>query len=233
MQSNKNSFLNILFNIFIPVMILNKGSKYGLTASSALLIALAFPITYGIYSAVKEKSFNYISLLGLLNVLFSGVLTLLALGGIWFAVKEAAFPLLIGVFVFASSMTTSPFFETLFLNPAAFDIQNMESKLDSAEKKIQFKGIMKTSTQFLSLSFLVSAILNFTLAMYIFKPLADTLSEAEKQELLNQQFGQMMLYSMGVILVPMIAFIGFILFYAFKKTSQLTGLKIDEMLLKN
>ena len=56
---------------------------------------------------------NYISVLGLLNILFSGILTILALGGIWFAVKEAFFPLLIGGFVLASSFTLNPFFKTI------------------------------------------------------------------------------------------------------------------------
>jgi hypothetical protein len=73
-------------------MILNKGGKVGLTPTQAFLIALAFPLFFGLYSLIKEKKMNYISVLGLINILFSGILTILALGGIWFAVKEALFP---------------------------------------------------------------------------------------------------------------------------------------------
>ena len=160
-------------NIIIPVLILNKGSRLGLTAVQALLIALAFPLVNGVYSLIKDKKINFISVLGLANILFSGILTLLALGGIWFAVKEALFPLLIGVFVFASSRTQKPFFETMFLNPSIFQLDKLDAALDSEEKKKAFEKLIIRSTQYLSLSFLLSAVLNFGLSLYIFTPLAE------------------------------------------------------------
>lgn len=232
MESNQSSLSNILFNIFIPVMILNKGSKVGLSPSQALLIALAFPLFFGLYSLIKEKKMNYISVLGLVNILFSGILTILALGGIWFAVKEALFPLLIGGFVLASSFTLNPFFKTLFLNPGAFNVAQIHEKLDTEEKKIIFERLMKTSTQWLSVSFLVSAILNFGLSLYIFTPLAESLTTTEKQELLNQQLSQMTATSLIVILVPMMIFVGSILYFAFRKTTKITGLTMDQLFIK-
>lgn len=232
MESNQSSLSNILFNIFIPVMILNKGQKIGLNPTQALFIALSFPLCFGLYSLIKEKKMNYISVLGLLNILFSGILTILALGGIWFAVKEAFFPLLIGGFVLASSFTTNPFFKTLFLNPAAFNVSQIHEKLDTPEKQFQFENLMKTSTKWLSVSFLVSAALNFILSLYIFTPLADSLSVTEKQELLNQQLSQMTMTSMAVILIPMMVFVGSILYFAFKKTTKMTGLSMDQLFIK-
>lgn len=234
MESNHSSSLsNILFNIFLPVMILNKGHKFGLSPFQALMIGLAFPLCFGLYSLFKEKKVNYISVLGLTNILFSGILTVLALDGIWFAVKEALFPLLIGVFVFISSKSQKPFFKTLFLNPSAFNVNEIENKLDTSEKQTQFQILMKSATQWLAGSFLISALLNFLLAIYIFKPLPESLSVTEKQEQLNQQLSQMTMYSMPVILIPSLIFVGLILYFSFKKTSQMTGLKFDEMLIKN
>lgn len=232
MESNQSSFSNIIFNIFIPVMILNKGHKIGLTPVQALLIALSFPLCFGLYSLIKEKKMNYIALLGLANILFSGILTILALGGIWFAVKEALFPLLIGAFVLASSFSKKPFFKTMFLNPAAFNVTKINEQLDSKEKQTDFDNLMKTSTQLLSISFLVSAALNFILSLFIFKPLTESLSTTEKQELLNQQLSQMTMYSMPVILVPMMLFVGGILYFAFRKTTKITGLPMDELFIK-
>lgn len=229
-MDQNNSFLNILINIIAPVIILNKGSKLlGLTPTVALCIALSFPLIYGIYSLVKEKRVNYISLLGLMNILISGVLTLLALGGIWFAIKEAIFPLLIGVFVYASSKSDSPFFKTLILNPTVFNLEKLNAELNSHDKSQNFNVLMVRSTQFLSLSFLLSAILNFLLALYIFKPISPDLQIEEKQEILNTQLSHMTAYSMFVILIPTIFVVGFILFNAFKKISQITGLSLDEL----
>lgn len=230
MQKQQNSFGHILFNILIPVLILNKGHKYGLDAKASVVIALAFPLFFTIKSLVQNRKFDFVSLLGLFNVLISGILTLLTLGGIWFAIKEAAFPLLIGCFVLASSYTKNPFFQSLFLNPNTFDIKKVEERLDNEEKRLQFFDLMKHLTRWLSLSFLFSAILNFTLALYIFTPLPEIMTDVQKQERLNEQLSQMTLYSLGVILVPSMIFLGSLLFYSFRKINVLTGLSTDELL---
>lgn len=231
MQKN-DSFKNILFNIIIPVLILNKGHKYGLEPKYAVVLALSFPLFFAAKSLLETKKANFIALLGLSNVLVSGTLTLLALGGIWFAIKEAAFPLLIGVFVLISSFSTKPFFKTLFMNPATFDIALIDSRLDSDEKKTSFDLLMKHTTQLLSLSFLMSAILNFVLSLHIFTPLPEDFTDVQKQQLLNEQLGQMTLYSLGVILVPSILFLGGIMYYTFNRIFKLTGLKTDELIVK-
>ena len=227
-----NSFMHILVNIILPVYILNKGSKWGLTPTSALFIALALPLCSGVWSIYKNKKMDFISLLGLLNILISGTLSLMALGGIWFAIKEALFPLLIGVFVLFSSFGKSPFFESLFLNPAAFDVDKIQQKITETNKESDFRHLMKKSTQLLSLSFLMSAFLNFFLALKIFTPLSESLTTEQKQDLLNQQLGQMTMYSLLVILIPSIIFLGAILFYTFKKMTALTGLSTNDLFIQ-
>ena len=229
---SSQGFANIFFSVLIPVLILNKGSKYGLTPIQSLGIALAFPLFFGLYSLIKEKKMNYIALLGLLNVMSSGILTVLALGGIWFAIKEAVFPLLIGVFVYVSSFSPKPFFQSMFLNPAAFDVKRLWNSLDTAEKKDQFLTTMKKATQGLSISFLLSAILNFSLAFVIFKPLPDELTEIEKQDLLNTQLSQMTMYSFVVIMIPILIVVSAVLYLAFKKTTKITGLTLEDLMIK-
>ncbi len=231
MQKNE-SFSNVLFNILIPVLILNKGHKLGLEPKYIVILALSFPIFFSVKSLIESRKINYIAILGLVNVLVSGTLTLLALGGIWFALKEAAFPLLIGIFVFISSWTKKPFFKTLFMNPTTFDIQKIESQLDSESKKSSFELLMKHTTQLLSVSFLMSAVLNFTLSLRIFTPLPENFTDTQKQQLLNEQLGQMTLYSLGVILVPSILFLGGIMYYAFHRIHQLTGLTTEDLIVK-
>ncbi len=231
MQKNE-SFSNIIFNIIIPVLILNKGHAIGLEPHYAVILALSFPLFFALKSLRQSKKINYIALLGLTNVLVSGTLTLLALGGIWFAIKEAAFPLLIGAFVFISSFSKKPFFKTLFMNPTTFDLEKIQSRLDTIEKKISFDLLMKQTTQWLSLSFLTSGILNFILSLRIFTPLPETLTHSEKQALLNQQLSHMTALSMGVILLPSILFLGGIMYFTFKKINRITGLTTDDLIIK-
>ncbi|WP_374030368.1 VC0807 family protein [Bdellovibrio bacteriovorus] len=108
----ENGLLNIVFNIVLPVLILNKLSKF-IGPFWALVLALAFPLGYGAYDLIKRKKFNAFSALGLLNVLLTGGLALLGLHGFWFAVKEAAFPALVGLFVLGSAFTK----KTIHRNP--------------------------------------------------------------------------------------------------------------------
>jgi intracellular septation protein A len=230
MQKQQNSFSHILFNILIPIIILNKGHKFGLDAKVSLLLALSFPLFFSIRALMKDKKVDFISLLGLLNVLVSGVFTLMTLEGKWFAIKEAAFPLLIGTFVLGSSFTKKPFFQTVFLNPTTFNVDKVEEKLSTEEKKNEFFVLMQNLTKWLSVSFLLSSILNFVLAIYIFTPLSETLSSSEKQEVLNEQLSQMHLYSLGVILVPSMLFLGTLIFFAFKKINKITGLTTEELI---
>lgn len=203
-----------------------------MTPTQALIVALAFPLLFGAYSFFKERKMNYIALLGLINVLASGVLTILALGGIWFAVKEAFFPLLIGVFVYASSFTKKPFFKSMFLNPSTFDIKRLIQALDSEEKVHRFSELMKAATKGLSFSFLLSAILNFGLAKYIFTPVDEALSELQKQELLNEQLSKMTAYSFVVIMIPILVVVSIVLFKTFKRTTEITGLTLEDLMLK-
>ena len=114
--AKENAFLNLIFNIALPVFILNKLSKT-IGPLNALILALAFPLAYGAYDLIKRKKVNAFSILGLLNVSLTGGLALMGLNGFWFAVKEAAFPALVGCFVLGSAFTKKPFIETLFLNP--------------------------------------------------------------------------------------------------------------------
>jgi len=228
-KNQNNSFSNILINILIPVFILNKGAKLHLTPQNAVLLALSFPLFYGLYSLIKEKKINFISLLGLINIIASGTLTLLALGGIWFALKEAIFPLLIGIFVYVSSYGSTPFFETLFLNPAAFQVEKIQKIISEKNAQNEFKELIIHSTRWLSMSFLMSALLNFVLAVYIFTPIDESLKIEVRQELLNQQLSQMTLYSFIVILAPSIVFLGGILYFAFNKLKKMTGLNTDEL----
>ncbi len=119
------------------------------------------------------------------------------------------------------------------MNPATFDIQKIEARLETADKKIQFHNLMKLTTQLLSVSFLMSSVLNFVLSLRIFTPLDEALTSTEKQQILNEQLGQMTLYSLGVILVPSVLFLGGIMYFAFRRINQLTGLTTEELILKS
>ncbi len=230
-QKPENALLNIAFNIAIPILILNKGSK-SLGSFWALVIALAFPLSYGIYDHIARKKTNAISVLGLINVGITGSLALFKLHGMWFAVKEAAFPLLVGAFVFGSAFTKNPFISTLFLNPQFIDVSLLKSRLFERKAESEFTELLKKSTLWISLSFVFSATCNFMLAVRIFEPISEALDSEAQALVLNEQIARMTTWSMAVIVLPCVVFMVAIFMYLSKGMQRLSGLTEDDLLAK-
>lgn len=225
----ENGFLNLIFNILIPVVILNKASdKIG--AVLALVIALAFPLVYGLYDLYQKRKWNPLSVLGFTNVLVTGSLAVLGLGGMWFAVKEAFFPFLIGVFVWYSASKDNPFIRSFLLNPNTLNVDAIEEKLKANQKENDFLRHLQLSTRLLACSFFISAALNFGLAQRIFTPLDSSLASEARSVALNQQIAQMTSWSTLVIVLPSMIFLVAILWYLLKGIRELTGLKTEEIL---
>lgn len=231
----ENPFLNLLFNIALPVFLLNYLSKkFGESGPAlALLFAISLPIGYGLYDYFERKKMNYISLLGVINVAFTGGFALMKLDGSWFAIKEAFFPLLIGVFIFVSNLLGRPFLKTIFWTDAVFQLQLIQEKLSEKNAAAQMQNLFKNATHFFALSFIISAISNYVLAKKIFAPIDLTLSNVAQNDSLNQQIAQMTLQGYIVIALPMTIFMALILWYLIRNLRQITGLTLEQLLIQN
>lgn len=227
-KKTENPLLTIIFNIAAPAYIQSNGHKW-MKPELALIVALLFPLLYGLYDYVKQKKTNYISIIGLLNVSMTGGLALLKLEGIWFSIKEATFPLIIGSFVFASSFTKNPFIKILFFNPQILKIDLINQEIEKQSRQNQMLLLLKNSTILLSLSFLLSAVLNFLLAYTIFKPIPIDLSDTQRAEMLNMQIGEMTKLSHLIIMIPSMAVLGGVLYYIIKKLKEITGLEMEQL----
>ena len=94
---------NLLFNIALPVIILSKFStEEYLGPVWGLVIALAFPIGFGLWELVKSGKVNFFSVVGIISVLLTGGMSLLQLDLKYIAIKEAAVPGIIGLLVWFS-----------------------------------------------------------------------------------------------------------------------------------
>lgn len=226
---HENPWLNLVFNIAIPVLILNKAGSY-IGAGFALALAIFFPLAFGLLDLRKSHKINWISVLGLFNVIFTGGLALLGKTGLWFAFKEAAFPLLIGAFVWFSAFTQKPALSFFILRPQVFNLEKMNHQLNTDEKKQSFNLLMKRATQLLSFSFLVSAALNFGLAAFIFKPIDPSLQAEAQSQVLNEQIAQMTQWSFVVILVPSLIILVGIMLYFSRQFKKITGSPLEDYL---
>jgi hypothetical protein len=229
MKEKHNALLNLSLNIVVPVLILNYLSKR-VGALPALILALSAPLIYLIWDLIKMKKINYFSVLGLLNVGLTGGLAVLSLDGVWFWIKEAAFPGLVGIFVFASSWTRKPFVQTLILNPQIMNLPLIESRTESRGEAHLLERLTKTGTILLSLSFFLSSLLNFLVAKYIFIPISIDIQGEARALVLNDQIAQMTKLSFPIIFLPSLAFLMGLMFYLLHRLKKITGLTLEEIL---
>lgn len=226
-ESRENPLVNLLVNVALPVFILNKFS----TAApiGALLVALALPLGYGLWNFYATRKVNFISVLGLLNTLFTGGFALLQLEGIWFCFKEAGFPLLIGIFVFASAFSTKPFLQMMLLDTGALNSEEIEARISESGKRADMDNLVRRATIWFSGTFLFSATMNFIIAFYTFTKIPAGLSPEAHTIMLNEQIASMTWKGYAMIFVPSIFMFFLILFFFFRSLTKLTGLAFEKL----
>jgi len=219
-----NTFLELIFNIVIPSVILMKlsGDEY-LGSVVALVVALFFPLGYGLYDFIKNKSMNFISLLGFLSTLLTGGIGLFELDVEWLAIKEAAIPSVIGLVVLISSFWGKPLIAKILLNPMLFNLDLIYQTLSNLGKTDTFKAKIQRANHLLAITFVFSATMNYLLAKWIVVSPAGTTQ-------FNEQLGEMTMLSYPVIAIPSMVMLGAIMFYVVKSVMKLTGLKLEQIL---
>lgn len=228
-----NVFINILCNVLIPIAILDKLPRYWHHPQVHLysvLIAFSIPLVYGGVDYFQKRKFNFIALLGLLNILFTGGFVIINVNSTWYSYKEALFPLLVGLFVLASSWTKKPFIRTLFLNPQVLHLDKIDEHLQKNNNTEAFNKHLMSSNIFLSFSFFLSSFLNYTIAKTVFVPITQSLNEFEQKQVLNEQIASMTAKSFLGIMLPSMITLMLIFWYFFSGTKKLTQLQTDEIL---
>lgn len=117
---------------------------------------------------------------------------MLHLGPDWLAVKEAAFPGVIGLAILISAYTL---IRTLLYNPRVLNIEKIEMKLHEHGNRQHFDRRILNATYLLSSPFLFSAFMNYMLAKWIVTSPAGTSA-------FNEELGRMTLLSYPVSAIP-------------------------------
>lgn len=194
----------------------------------ALIAAISLPLIYGTLDFIQQKKINWVSLVGLLNVALTGGFALLNLQGRWFWVKEATFPLIVGIAIIVANRTGRSFLWSLFWNPQIFQTERIERSVNGSLDGL--KEIFARATDIFSLSFFISAVANFTLATHIYRPIDPKLSASARASVLNSQIAHMTWAGYLMVALPMMFFSGGVFWYLIKKLERLTGLTLDELL---
>lgn len=224
-KPKKESFLaNLLMNIVIPTLILTKlsGDEY-LGPTWGLIIALAFPISYGVRDFIVSKKLNIFSALGVISVLLTGGLSLLHLPPEYFAIKEAAIPGILGIATLISIKTRYPLVRTFIYNDKVLKIDKVDAALQQFGTQKTFEKTLNNASLLIAGSFFLSSFLNYVLAKLIL------VSPGGTPEF-NAELGQMTFWSYFVIALPMLVIMMGTLFYVFRSIRLLTHLTLEEII---
>jgi hypothetical protein len=219
----ENLLINLVCNVAIPTAILSwmSGPRW-LGPKGGLVVALAFPVGYGLYDFIARRRWNFISIIGFVSVLISGGFGLLKVGGFWFAVKDAAIPGFIGLAVLTSMRAKTPLLTELLYNPQIIDVEKVDAGLAARGNQGGFIGLLRRSTGLLSLSFFASAALNYALARHL-------LTGPPGTETFNGQLAKMHVLSWPVIVVPSMIMMMLIFWRLLQGIKALTGLELDDI----
>ena len=223
-DAKTNPLLEIGITVLLPALILMKlSSENRLGALGALLLALAFPLGWGVWDGIRRHKLNWLSVLGVVSTLLTGGIGLLALDARWLAVKEAAVPALIGAAVLASTWTKSPLIRLLVFNARLFDVDKVHKALDERSNMPAFEQRLRQGTVLLAGTFFFSAVANYVLARWIVNSPAGS-------EAFNEELGRLTLLSYPIIAVPSMVMMMALMFWLARGAKALTGMDLGDML---
>ncbi len=223
-NQSESLLLNLAFNIIIPTLILTKlsGDEY-LGTRIAIVVALSFPVVYGLKDFVTLRRFNFFSALGVISILLTGGISLMELDPTYIAIKEAMIPAIFGLATIVSLKTPYPLVKTFLYNDKILQTDRISQALEENGNNKKFEVCLANASWLIAGSFFLSSLLNYILATVLITSQPGTVE-------FNEQLGKMTALSFPVIAIPAMLVLMGALFYLFRGVTKLTGLKLEEVI---
>lgn len=219
-----NPLFEIGITIIVPALVLMQLSgEQRLGTTWALVLALAFPLGWGLRDALVQRKLSWLALLGVVSTLLTGGIGLLKVDPFWLAVKEAAVPALIGLVVLGSNWTRWPLIRVLVFNPTLFDVARIEQALRERGNLLPFELRLRRGTYLLAATFGFSTVMNFVLARWV-------VTSPAGSEAFNEELGRLTLLSYPIIALPSMAMMMALMWWLAQGAKRLTGLSLGDML---
>lgn len=220
--AKSNPLIEVTITLIIPSLILMKlSAPQDLGAVNALLLALFFPLAWGVRALLRERKVNLFAALGLISILLTGSIGLLQLDTQWLAIKEAAIPGLLGLAVAVSAYTRYPLVRVLLYTPALMNVERIQSSLAERGNHAIFESRLKIATWMLAGSFFFSSAMNYFLATWI-------VTSPSGSPAFNEELGRLTLLSYPMIALPSMLIMMTALYYLARSIKELAGLNLTD-----
>ncbi len=213
----KKFLLNLVINIVIPIAILLKFSSY-LGPINAFIVALIFPLGYGLYDFFKDRKVNFYSLIGIFGILVTVGIGFLKLDPELIAIKEALIPLAIGIGILVLEKGNK--FVRKFLDKM-LDMKKIQSVLKRKDKTKEFDRLLNKTTYIFVSGFFASSIVNYLIAKAVVVSQPGTAT-------FNEQYALLTLLNFPALIIPIVASLFLSLYYLNKNIERITGIEIDK-----
>lgn len=222
-QRKPSMLANLAFNIIVPTLILTKlSSDDYLGPIYSIVIALSFPIAYGLHEYMQTKKTNFFSALGVFSVVMTGGMSLLQLDPEYIAIKEAAVPAIFGIVTLFSTRTKYPLVRTFLFNKEILQIDKVKASLQAHNTEQDFEHKLANASVMIAGSFFMSSVLNYILAKVI-------LVSEPGSVAFTEEIGKMTALSFPVIALPSTIVLFGVLFYLLHHIQKLTDLKTEDI----
>jgi hypothetical protein len=220
----RSPLLEIAVTLLIPSLILMQLSKPEyLGPAGALVVALAFPIGWGVRELVTSRKFSLFAGLGIVSLLLTGGIGLLELDTQWLAVKEAAVPGVLGLIVAGSALTRRPLVRVLLYTPLLIDTEKVDAALAERGNLAAFEASLRNATWMLAGSFAFSSVMNYILATWI-------VTSPSGSAAFNEELGRLTLLSYPMIALPATLIMMAVLWYLAIAVKRLAGVSLTDAL---
>ena len=237
-KDQENPLINILVNVLIPVVALSflskdDGKPWHIGPLWGMIVAVTFPLVYGAHDLIKKRTVNFFSVIGLVSVLLTGGITLYLWNedgsvkpnaDVFFGIKEALMPFILGIVILASHWMAKPLVRVLLYNPDLFDVKRIEKAVARNGETASYDKLLFSTTLIMSASFFLSAVMNYFLALYFLEGIT---GKAEY----NEAVGALMGWGFLVIGLPCLVLWMIAMFRLVKRIRVMTGLELEEVML--
>lgn len=216
---------DLLLTLVLPSVVLESLSMPDrLGPVWALVLASALPVAFGLWCWHQKRGLNFFSVFGLLAVILTGGLGLLRLNAVWFAAKEALFPVILGLAFPLSHWLGMPLVRELLLNPQVINQHALQGALSTEARRAAFEGLLWWASWGMLGTTFLSAGANFALALALIG------GKEPGSEAYTQAIGKLNWMGFIVIGVPLLGITVGLMLWVMRRLRAVTGLEMEDLL---